>query len=164
IENFVEDVKEGSPAKRAGIERNDLIKAVRFQEPGTEPGSSVPSKWEELEHDQWASVFWLLQEVDSKEVEFRVERGGQVLPEPVSMIAEEDDKWPLVDRGLSLSGETRIQKAGGLFEAIGLGIQKTHRIIVQIYMNLRAIVTNRVSYKTVGGPILIARAAYEYAD
>ena len=80
------------------------------------------------------------------------------------MIAEEDDKWPLVDRGLSLSGETRIQKAGGLFEAIGLGIQKTHRIIVQIYMNLRAIVTNRVSYKTVGGPILIARAAYEYAD
>jgi len=30
-------------------------------------------------------------------------------------------------------------------------------------MNLRAIVTNRVSIKTVGGPILIARVAYESA-
>src|SRR5262249_10133209 len=35
---------------------------------------------------------------------------------------------------------------------------------VRIYMNLRAVVTRRVSVKLFGGPILIAQAAYESAE
>ena len=161
IKNFVEDVEKDSPAARAGIERNDLIRAIRFQEPGSEPGTSVPTKWIELEHDQWAYPFWALQEIEFKEITIRFERAGQTKEE--SLTAEVDKSWPLVERGVNLMQEVRIQKAGSLLEAIALGIQRTHRTIVQIYMNLRAIVTNRVSIKTVGGPILIARVAYESA-
>jgi regulator of sigma E protease len=162
IKNFVEDVEKDSPAARAGIERDDLIKAIRFQEPGSEPGTSAPTKWIELEHDQWAYPFWALQEIEFKEITIRFERAGQLKEE--SLTAEIDKSWPLVERGVNLMQEVRIQKAGSLWEAIALGIQRTERTIVQIYMNLRAIVTNRVSIKTVGGPILIARVAYESAS
>ena len=49
-------------------------------------------------------------------------------------------------------------------DAIGLGIKKTYRLIVQVYLYLRAIFTGRISYKLTGGPILIAQAAYESAE
>src|SRR5262249_2735802 len=47
--------------------------------------------------------------------------------------------------------------------AVTLGMQRTWRSIIQIYLNLRAIVTGRVSAKTIGGPIMIAQVAYTFA-
>jgi len=161
IKNFVEDVTKDSPAARAGLERNDLVKAIRFRVAASESDSSA-AKWEELEPDQWANVFWLLQRPDLHDISIRVERAGQSLEMELS--PEPDKSWPMVDRGLITQPEVRLQRASNLFEAVALGMQRTERIIMMIYLNLRAIATNRVSPKLVGGPISIARIAYESAD
>jgi regulator of sigma E protease len=158
VENVVDAVLPGSPAAEAGIERGDLIKAVRFDEPGEEAGESVPGRWVDLEYDQWASVFYALQEADYKSAALRVERAKDL--REVQLVAQPDSTWPLAERGLLLLAEKRVQKASGLGDAIYLGMERTVRTIVQIYLNLRAIITRRVSYKAVGGPILIAQAGY----
>jgi regulator of sigma E protease len=161
IENVVEAVTPGSSAAQAGIERGDLVKAFRFDEPGSEPGESAPGSWVELEYDQWASLFWALQEIDFKTAALRIERAKEI--REVELTAEPDKNWPLAERGLLLQAEKRLQKASGVAEAVYLGMKRTFRTIVTICLNVRAIVTQRVSYRAVGGPLLIARAAYMFA-
>ena len=53
--------------------------------------------------------------------------------------------------------------ADSIGEAIYLGMQRTQRSIVGIYLNLRAMITGRVSVRSMGGPIMIASLAYESA-
>jgi regulator of sigma E protease len=165
VEAVVEGVEENSPAFEAGLKRDDVIKAIRFQEPSKTPGESVSGKWIELESsDQWAHYFWMLQELDFKEVTLRVERGNQKPGQEVHLFAREDPAWPAVDRGLLFRPDTRLLKANSLGEAVAMGLKSTRRSIVMICLNLKAILTNRISYKTVGGPIMIATVAYDIAS
>jgi regulator of sigma E protease len=164
VETIIEQVEPSSPAEKAGLKKGDVIKAVRFQEPGKEPGQSVPGEWAELESDQWAHVLYTLQLwSDSRDVTLRFERDKQV--QEVTLTAQPDPSWPWDEqRGLLLLPDTRMQQASYLGEAMALGMQRTYRSIVQIYLNLRAMITGRVSVKTLGGPITIANVAYIYAQ
>src|SRR5262249_16252153 len=137
------------------LRHNDLIKAIRIQTPGTD------SRWLELEHDQWAFTQELLQRIDKK-VTLRIERAGQL--QEVELMAEPDTTWPRADRGLYLASDIRIQQAGNPLEAIELGTYRTYRTIVETYLQLRAIITNRISHKALGGPIQIAKTAFESAS
>jgi regulator of sigma E protease len=69
----------------------------------------------------------------------------------------------MADRGLVFMPATTIEKADTTAEAVRLGMRRTLRSIVMIYLNLRAMITGRVSLKSVGGPIMIATLAYEVA-
>jgi regulator of sigma E protease len=96
-------------------------------------------------------------------VTLRFERDKQV--QEVTLTAQPDPSWPWDEqRGLLLLPDTRMQQASYLGEAMALGMQRTYRSIVQIYLNLRAMITGRVSVKTLGGPITIANVAYIYAQ
>jgi regulator of sigma E protease len=162
IETFVEAVEKDSPAARAGIERNDLIKEIRFQDAGADLESTSQTNWFKLEHDQWAAASRGLDDRTGRAVvSLRVERGGQVFEADLSPQLDKD--WPMVERGINLPLEIQLQKAGNPIEAVGLGLTRTKQTIVQIYLNLRAILTNRVSPKMIGSPILIGLAAYEIA-
>jgi regulator of sigma E protease len=162
VETIVEAVEPASPAEKAGVKKGDVIRAIRFQEPGKKPGESVPGEWVDLEADQWAHVLFSLQQFsDSKEVTFRIEREKQ--PQEFALSAQPDFSWPRDERGLLLLPDTRIQQASTFASAVTLGVQRTYRSIVQIYLNLRAMMTGRVSTKTLGGPLTIANVAYIYA-
>lgn len=164
VDAVVEAVEAPAPgtAANAELKRGDLIKAVRLQEPEREFGKSSPGKWLPIEPDQWAAVAQLLYDIEFKQVSLRVEREKQLLE--VDLTVQPDPTWPLADRGLLLGPDRRLQKADGLMHAVSLGIERTHRSVIQIYKNLQAIVTGRVSYETMGGPILITTVAYSVAS
>jgi regulator of sigma E protease len=161
VETMVDAVAEGSPAHAAGLKPRDVIKEVRFQEPGKEPGQSTPGPWTELDSDQWAHIFWVLQETEIKALTLRVQRANKT--EEFRVVAQDDTSWPLLERGLVLMPETRLQKANNLGDAIVLGLKENFESIILIYLNLKAMVTRRISVKSVGGPILIFKMAYEIA-
>jgi regulator of sigma E protease len=164
VDSVIENMEDNSPASAAGLQRDDVIKAIRFQEPGKNPNESVPGKWNDVEADQWANVAWVLQTAPLKEVDLRVERGGQVLE--FHLKGKPDPTWPTEDLGLILQQDTRLQKADNLLQALSLGMRSTYRSIVQIYLNLKAMLppNPRISYKAMGGPIMIASVAYDVAN
>jgi regulator of sigma E protease len=161
VTTTVDDVAEGSPADVAGIRRLDVIKGIRFMTWASKPGERVSGQWKDLESDQWAHAFWSLQETEFKEVTLRVARGKET--QEVHLFALADHSWPKADRGLTFLPESHLQKADTLSEALLLGLHDTYYNITQIYMNLKAMITGRVSVKTVGGPIMIATVAYDVA-
>jgi regulator of sigma E protease len=164
IDAVVDAVQENSPAAKAALERGDLIKAIRFQEPGAEPGQSVPGEWIKLGYDQWPYAFRKLQETGFKEVTLRIERRAKEVQE-VTLVAEPDKSWPQVERGLILQLEARMQRADGLGQAVALGVHHTFRVIVTLYRTLRAVATKRISPRyAFGGPIAIAEVGYASAS
>jgi regulator of sigma E protease len=178
VDTVVESVQPNSPAAAAGIKSGDTVKAIRFDKPGAEapqPGlfdwlfrwfrsGPTPEPWIELTSDQWAYVFAGLQQDEWKTVSLRIEREGNP-QEPISVAARVDETWPRTERGLILPNpEVQLQRANNFAQAIGYGIQRTYRGIVQIVLFLEAIVTRRVSPKAIGGPISIAKFAYRAAS
>jgi len=164
VDTLVADVAKRSAAEAAGLKPNDRIKAIRFQEPKGDSDESVSGKWRNLESDQWANPAYRLQILDYKEVTLKVESQGAKEPHLVHLFAEEDRSWPLADRGLVLMPASELQKAEGIGNAVYLGMQRTVRSIVTIYLNLKAMIMGRVSVDSMGGPILIATVAYDIAS
>jgi regulator of sigma E protease len=162
VETVVDAVLPHSPAEKAGIREGDVVKAIRFQLPGPKPGEEKATNWVDLEYDQWAHYFWLLQEQDFKEVALKVEREGQV--QELTLVPEPDLNWPRADRGLRFQADTVLVKADGVAQAIAMGTRDTTNSIKQIYQTLLAIMTGRISVKGVAGPIGIAEIAYAKAS
>jgi regulator of sigma E protease len=160
IDNVVEAVD--TDIQKGDFKRGDLIKGVRFNEPQEEFGKFAPGRWDKLDPDSWAMVFSALQHVTSKNLSLRIERDNKDIE--VDVAATEDRTWPALDRGLLLSRDQRLHKADSLLGAIGMGFRDTEQSVMQIYLNLQAIFTGRVSVKSVGGPILIATTAYAIAN
>jgi regulator of sigma E protease len=173
VETLVAQVEPGSPAAAAGLQPLDRIDKVRVRRVGKTAGELSWGKWNELSsrrpgnpeaYDQWAHLFWALQQLDSPQVQLQVTRNGAALAEPIELTARPDLTWPLDERGLILSPDTRLQQAHGVGEALAFGVGDTVRFIKQIYLNLRGLVTGRISYKSLGGPVEIARQAFASAD
>jgi regulator of sigma E protease len=137
----------------------DVIKQVRFWKLNKE-GEPEADSWNNLEEpDQWAHIFWVLQLLDIKKIDVKVNDS----PEEITLEAGEDRTWPLASRGLWLSSDRRMQKADSMLEAVEMGLSETGEKVKQVYTSLRAIVTGRISVKNLGGPITIAKFAYVIA-
>jgi regulator of sigma E protease len=81
------------------------------------------------------------------------------------LTAEEDPSWPAVDRGFRrhLQVEYTIEKAGNLGQALVQGSRKTGRMITALYLQLRSLVTGRISAKQLGGPIALISQGSAFA-
>jgi regulator of sigma E protease len=176
VESTVVAVQKGSPADQAGIQPNDVLRQIRFLEPGKKLGDEPRrGRWydmfslrgkegKEKNYDEWAHFFWGLQHSDLHEVEVRVKRGEKDDDTPLGpMKAEADRTWPMADRGLLLRVDTRLQKASTLLEGLNFGLDRTVGFIKQIYLNLSSLVSGRISTKSLGGPIEIASQAFSVA-
>lgn len=148
-------------AAQENLKRGDVIKAIRINKSSDEYGKFTAAKWMDLEPNSWGLISKVIDDVESKSISFRVERDKEEFE--VTLTAKPDQTWPAIDRGLILSPAKRRQKADSMLEAISLGLRATQRSVIQIYKNLQAIVTRRVSPQTVGGPIMIATTAYSLA-
>lgn len=143
------------------LQKDDVIKKVRFHYAGPD-GEKKSGSWVDLEPEEMAYVFWQFQMADTlKEVSFEVQRGKET--KEILLRTYEDKDWPMTERGLVLSPDVRRQKASNIFEAVALGLQDTHNLIMQVYQNLRGMATGRISVKNLGGPVMIAEAAYRIA-
>jgi len=163
VECKIEGLEPDWPAAQAGLQVDEVIEAIRFEEWDSEQGQAVPgSQWYDLDLDQWAWTFGVLQRDDFKQVTFRVKRDNQ--PVEITVAAKPDRTWPMAERGLLLMPDLRLQKADGLGSAIVLGFERTYSIIVQTLQQVRAMITRRVSAtKGLHGPISISVFAYHFA-
>jgi regulator of sigma E protease len=172
VESMVADVKKGSPADRAGLKRGDVITQMRFRE-----GKKTPDDWEwghwldkmfsergkEKPHDQWAHFFHGMQFQDFPDVQVKVQRGNKLIDDAFEMKAEPDTTWPLAERGLLLLQDTRVRRTNSFVEALVFGLNRSWQFIEDIYLNLTRLLSGRISPKTLGGPVTIARAAFSIA-
>jgi regulator of sigma E protease len=153
----VNGIDEGWEGKHP-LQKGDVIKEVRFWR--VKNGEVQEDSWNELELDQWAHAFWILQDaVEIKKIAVKVERTD----EEIVLEAREDRTWPQAQRGLMLSPDLRVQRADSIGEAVLMGLYDTQDIIVRIYQNLSGMLSGRISPKNLGGPITIADTAYRIA-
>jgi regulator of sigma E protease len=148
-----------------GLQKHDVVKNIRLHVE-TDDGEVKESPWlrNDLEGEQWAHVFWQLHSYKIVKVSLRVERGGAVLPDPVTIEPVRVQDWPHEDRGLALWKDTRLQKANNLIEAVGMGLNDTLGSMGQVYLNLRAMFTGRLNpMENLGGPLTIGVVAFRIA-
>jgi regulator of sigma E protease len=158
VRTLVEEVS--APADAAGVQPGDQVKAVRFKLPGKAPGEFKDSDWVPLKEDQWASFAAGLQSDEGREVSLQLARGDTV----VTLTPRPDPDWPATERGLLLDSDTRLQQAAHFWQALWMGAQETFDTVVEVYYNLRGMITGRISpAKNVGGPLTIGVVATKFA-
>ncbi len=156
IEAVVNHVAKDSPAS-GKFQPSDKITQVRFKA-RDHAGKEITLPWEDVRPNQWAFVDYKLQAMAPHEFDAKVERRGETVE--VSISSVEDKTWPVVDRGLELLPDRRLQKADGILEALEMGAYRTYRSIKMVYLGLYSMVFGRISYKLMSGPITLARASY----
>jgi len=157
VQTLVDGVDPGSPAAAAGVQPNDLIVAVRFKVQDHK-GVQTEGPWDDVRPHQWAFADQKLQVQAPHTFEAKINRGGTEVI--VALAAANDTSWPVVERGLSLMPDTRLQKADGVIDALGMGMNRTVRSIKMIYQGLYSMAFGRISVKMMSGPITLARASY----
>ncbi|MDZ7620443.1 MAG: site-2 protease family protein, partial [Patescibacteria group bacterium] len=106
----------------------------------------------------WPVFFHLLQEsLPGSTVTLTTGNGGDIVLEPIMA----DGRY-LADRGLLFEPPYCHYKARSFGEALSLGGKETAASAGQVYLFLRRIGT-QISFRQLGGPITIARAAGHYA-
>jgi regulator of sigma E protease len=141
--------------------KGDVLTDVRFRDVN-DKGEATPDKWLPLKQYQGVYLHALLQRIPSPEIDFKVTRGGEKGVE-LTVTAMPDETWPAVDRGLILPYDSRLQKADGLIDALGMGLHRTKRTVKVIYQTLYATIFRQISPETMSGPLSIANASYKIA-
>jgi regulator of sigma E protease len=183
VQSKVTAVADGSPARAAGARDGDTVIGFRFRERAKVGGAAEWSKWFDLQAkarfdpgdatEQWAYVDQVLQRVDNNGVQFKVKGAddkivylpGRAESEPNDAIfTNEDPSWAVSERGIDFTGDIWLQKTDNTLTALVYGVQRTTEFIRMIVLNLRAVMTGRVSGKSFGGPLQIAGTAFAAAE
>jgi regulator of sigma E protease len=181
IESRLVEVVPGGPADKAHVDNkeqtpaslhaHDRIDTLCFR---TWSSNLQDTKWDrewdlgirrngETVYDGWARIFTALQGKDHKAVLLKVSRPDGEVKNPIVVEAQEDESWPLVDRGLKLDADFQLQRADSFGQALEMGARETGEMIKRLYMQLRSLATGRVSAKQVGGPFEMGRMTAEAA-
>src|SRR5262249_34558575 len=107
-----------------------------------------------------------------KDVGLKVERkkkvdgrkGTETETKELELTAEPDGTWPLASRGFLFKEDTFNVQAANFGQAVLMGLHDTHEQIVDVFYNIRNMIGQRISAKNMGGPIMIAVAAYRFAS
>ncbi len=159
----VNQVVAGSAAANAGVRPGDTVTGVRFKAVDFQ-GKVRDGSWQPVGADHYAYLDSTLQQQAPHVVDLKVKRAGEEdEQELLDLTAAEDTSWPVAADGLIFGKELRILKADGVGEALGLGLQRTLRMVKQTYQGLSSLIAGRVSVKLMSGPITLARAGYIFA-
>jgi regulator of sigma E protease len=146
------------PKFHPALAPGDMIKRVRFFSVGRSGEDGGP--WRELEHDQWANVFWTFEHfTDFAKIAVMVNDSA----EEIVLQAHQDKSWPLADCGLILSRDRRSQRSDNLLQAAQLGLTDTCTKMGQDYKSVRSLVSRRFSPRNLGGPVTIVRVSSNLA-
>ncbi|MCG6880356.1 MAG: RIP metalloprotease RseP [Deltaproteobacteria bacterium] len=144
-------VREGSPADKAGLKKGDLIVSV-----------------DDMDTDTWSQLKEFVQDNQGEPIKIALLRNGQpltvtIIPEMsvVKNIFGEDIKTPLL--GVVSAGSFKEIKLGFL-AALKEGFLKTWEIIKLTCLTVVKLFQGIVSIKTLGGPILIGQMTGQLAE
>jgi len=146
----------------SALKKGDVITEVRFRDMN-EKGELTPEDWMPLKHYQGTYLFTLMQRMPATEIDVKVQRAGSEEEIAITPVADPKQDWPAVDRGFYFISDTRLQKADGLIDAVGMGLHRTWRTVRVIYQTLYATIFRQISAKTMSGPLSIANASYKIA-
>jgi regulator of sigma E protease len=166
VETAVDDVTPDSVAAKAGMKKDDVIKAVKLYR---DAEFNLKMK-QDLGASDWAYVWHLLQgtgeiHVNGERVDLVVQRaGGKELVDVELHGAPFDTTWPLVGRGFNFDGDRRLQRAASPWHATLLGAERVTDTAITVYLSLQQMVLGGISFlKNANGPIGIAVASYNVA-
>jgi regulator of sigma E protease len=154
------------------LQPGDTVVQLRFRQVSKD-GTEEWTEWADLNstrgsdkyvYDEWACYFTSIQNMDSPRLQFKVRRGTETLDKPFTLTAVPDRRWPLEERGLLLTADTRTERGETVLQSIGLGARETYRFIIMMYLQLRSLVTGRISSRALGGPIEIATQAFYLSE
>ncbi|MEE8553980.1 MAG: RIP metalloprotease RseP [Desulfobacterales bacterium] len=146
----VGEVKEGSPAHKGGLKKDDLIVSI--------DGADI-SGWEEMAGIITASR--------GKTLAVSVRREDSTIvvnitPEPITFknIFNEDIERYVI--GITASGDA-FTKDLSVFQSLSESFMQTYKITVLTIKSVIKILQGAISAKTIGGPIMIAQMAGQQA-
>ena len=155
-------------AEKAGIKPGPLKKLTLAKRPDLpnnqddSKDSAITVNFDEANSNNCAYAFWLVQRLPQRKVLLTISEEGK--QSEVDVTPQVDPEWTLPIIGLQLEAERLTQKAESFEEAVWMSIARTKSSALDIYLTLRSLVTGRVSYKELHGPLGIAGAAYQVAQ
>jgi regulator of sigma E protease len=164
IRTLVAAVEPDSPAADAGIKPGDVINAMTVKpivvkeknsKSSTESESPVSFEFKGAAVS-WYHAFMSLQERPSQEVELVINNASK----PRKLVTKIDKTWTNPDRGFRFQAQFRTLPAQPFSEAVLSGYDKTIQNILMVYATFRSLILGRVSFKNLGGPIMIFEVGY----
>ncbi|WP_435011761.1 site-2 protease family protein [Tundrisphaera lichenicola] len=157
----VQEVREGSPASKAGIKPGAVIRSVIVQPEkiGKSTPKAVTFAFEPTSH-AWPLAFGYLQEIPWTKVEIGLE--GQ--DAPIAVTPESDPNWYHPLRGLEFDAMSRKTPPLGLADSLAKGVNETWENISQVFLIFQSLFQGRVGANAFGGAIPIAQIAYSQAS
>ncbi|MEE2639307.1 MAG: site-2 protease family protein [Planctomycetota bacterium] len=170
VGNVVQQVVEGSPAAKSGIQKGDRVLSARFVAAASDQKTEVDQMSMPLENidfvnqeNIWPTVDSLLQRrLPSTELILKLERNSE--PLEVSLKWAYSDDICAEQLGLRLSSDEIIKKAGSLGEAVSLGFKRVGKDAGRIFNFLQALTTGKISVTSMGGPLTIGNVAVSFAQ
>ncbi len=165
VETAIDAVEPGSAADRAGLKRSDVITAVRHKYLTPNDKVADQKEWSPLKQNHGAYFTQYLQLIEFPDLKVKVKRPVENENRDeeleIDITAVRDTSWPQNARGFNFEPDTRTQKAEDFWEAVQFGGQRTVRMIRTIYQQLYALVSGRISVKSMNGPLSIANISYK---
>lgn len=162
-----------SPAAKAGIQPNTQIQKVELVLPDGAASDLFDKKVltilledpsDPTKANNWWFAFWWMQRLSDREVRLTLKDSFQAQPRTVSLRAEEDRSWPMPTVGLRMQLLTHLEKADSPMQAMTMAWNYSRNTVTSIYLTLRSLVTQRLSYKELHGPVGIAKEAFRQAN
>ncbi|MBU4484878.1 RIP metalloprotease RseP, partial [bacterium] len=143
-EAIVEDVEENGPAFKSDLQKGDKIIMIN--------GEKVIS-WEYMLH-----AIALNQ---GEAMKFTIQRGGAIVSRYISPTFNEDLKrWTIGILGRPTESMVPMELVKyGFADAFKMGLKETYKITSMVGEVLGRLVTFQLSYRALGGPILIAKTS-----
>ncbi|AAC07743.1 RIP metalloprotease RseP [Aquifex aeolicus] len=144
VKPVVGGVKKGSPADQVGIKPGDLILEVNGKKINT---------WYELVEE--------VRKSQGKAIKLKILRNGKMIEK--ELIPAKDPKTGTYFIGLFPKTETVVEKKP-FGEALASAVNRTWELTVLTLKTIAGLITGKVSFQTLGGPIAIAQIAGQAAQ
>ncbi len=112
----------------------------------------------------WSCAFWTLQRSPNRHVKLTYKLKDETEPKTVTIIPEADPTWTLPTIGVIMQRERQMEKAENIAAAFPMAWHRSTNTVLNIYLTLNNLLTGRLSYKELHGPLGIAQAAYQTAQ
>ena len=169
VSNRICDVREGSPAAKAGLKGGQVVVQAKLVPPDEETVRSeqlgeavgkIKQRTRTLDFDQtkakWPFLVYALQQtLPGTRVELTLQGGNTVDLKPV-----DSTDWFNPDRGFGFEPLAFTQTAGSISEAVVLGTRETTDSLTMIFRTVKSLGTGQVSFNALVGPVGIVQWAY----
>ena len=156
-ELVVSQIKEGSPAESLGLRPYDEILYLNHKK--VQSFYDFKKRLQKLAVTQKPlSLTWLR---SNQEMEVKFQPKEVETQDPLTQAALKEYQIGAAFLALPVPAERIRRKASNIFHAMMLSCEKTYLLTKSMILSFYYLITNKISHKTLGGPILVGKIAGE---